>query len=226
MAYNFLSLSNDVATRLNETHLTSSNFGTATGFYAAIKEAVNSSIRHINQSHFSWPYNHNTQEQTLEAGVTRYAVPAEAKYVDFDTFRVRRDTSLNLGEGYHLDQLSYDEYIDRYVDQEDETDTTKGGPPVNVFRTQNNEFGVVPMPDAAYQVDFEYFIFPVDLSLSTDVPTIPERFRHVIIDGAMYYAYLFRDNLELATISQRKFDDGIKQMRVLLVNEHLYARAV
>lgn len=225
MAYNFLGLSNDVAVRLNETQLTSVNFATATGFYSAIKEAVNSSIRHINQAHFGWPFNHNTQEQTLEAGVTRYAIPGEAKYVDFDTFRVRRDTTLDLGRAVRLKQLSYDEYVDRYIDQEDETDTTKGAAPEYVFRTQNNEYGIVPMPDKAYQVDFEYFTFPVDLSLYSDVPSVPERFRFVIIDGAMYYAYMFRDNIEMASVSQRKFDDGIKQMRTLLVNENIYMRA-
>jgi len=226
MAYNYLTLSNDVAIRLNETQLTSVNFSTATGFYSAIKEAVNASIRHVNQSHFYWPFNHNTQEQVLEAGITRYSIPAESKYVDFDTFRVRRDTSLDLGTGYRLKQMTYDEYISKYVDQEYETDATQGGAPVYVFRTQNNEFGVSPLPNKAYQVDFEYFTFPVDLILDVDVPTIPERFRHVIVDGAMYYAYLFRDNIELASLSQQKFENGIKDMRTLLTNENLYARAV
>jgi len=225
MAYDYLGLCNDVAVRLNETQLTTSNFSTATGFYSAIKEAVNSSIRHINQSHFGWPYNHNVEEQTLEAGLTRYNLPDEAKYVDFSTFRVRKDDSLDLGEARRLKQLSYEEYIDRYIQQEDQT-ASDGSVPEFVFRAKNNEFGVVPVPDKAYQVDFEYFNFPVDLVLSSDVPTIPERFRFVIADGSMYYSYMFRDNLEMASISQRKFDEGIKQMRVLLVNENVYMRAV
>ena len=66
---------------------------------------------------------------------------------------------------------------------------------------------------------------PVDLILDTDVPTIPERFRHVIIDGAMHYAYMFRDNIEMAALSQNKFDQGIKQMRTVTVNENVYMRA-
>tara|TARA_S200002703_G_scaffold128374_1_gene115154 strand:+ start:1646 stop:2323 length:678 start_codon:yes stop_codon:yes gene_type:complete len=225
MAYDYLGLCNDVAVRLNETQLTTSNFSTATGFYSAIKEAVNSSIRHINQSHFSWPFNHNSEEQTLTAGVVRYNIPDEAKYVDFDTFRVRRDDTLDLGETRRLKQLSYDEYVDRFIQHEDQP-IDEGGVPEYVFRAQNNEFGVVPQPDKAYQVDFEYFNFPVDLVLNSDVPSIPERFRFVITDGAMYYAYMFRDNLEMASVSQRKFNEGVKQMRVLLVNENVYMRAV
>jgi len=79
MAYNYLGLTNDVALRLNETQLTSSNFATSTGFYASIKEAVNSSIRHVNQAHFFWPYNHADQTDTLTGGVSRYALP-KSKY--------------------------------------------------------------------------------------------------------------------------------------------------
>jgi hypothetical protein len=60
---------------------------------------------------------------------------------------------------------------------------------------------------------------------ATDVPIIPERFRHVIIDGAMYYAYLFRSNSQDAVIMRDKFEDGIKQMRSMLVNRTEYVRS-
>ena len=78
MAYDFLGLVNDVNRRLNEVSLTSSNFDTATGEYGMIKDAVNSSIRYINQHEYEWPYNHVTAEETMTAGVVRYAFPADA----------------------------------------------------------------------------------------------------------------------------------------------------
>lgn len=225
MAYNFLGLVNDAAVRLNETPLTSANFSTAKGFYATLRESVNSSIKHINQAHFFWPYNHNKEEEILEAGVSRYSLVENAKFIDFSSFRLRRDTTLNVGEGRRLPQLTYAEYLDTYIDQEYETDSTKGGVPRNIVRTPSEEFVVVPMPDKAYELEYEYYMEPVDLVSATDVPSIPERFRHVIIDGAMYYAYMFRDNIEMANISQSKFENGIKNMRTLLVNEHAYFRA-
>jgi hypothetical protein len=225
MAYDYIGLVNDCAKRLNETELTSSNFSTATGFYPAIKEAVNSAIRHINQSHFAWSFNHNVEEIDLEAGVTRYALVENLKYVDFGSFRVQRNETLNLGEGRRLPQITYAEYLDKYIDQEYETDTSKGSAPRYIARTPNEEFAVVPMPNAEYTIEYEYYMEPVDLSLATDIPTIPERFRHIIVDGAMYYTYMFRDNIEMANLSQSKFDDGIKNMRTLLVNEYAYFRA-
>ena len=225
MAYNYLSLVNDVALRLNETQLTAGNFDTAKGFYPTIKEAINSSIRHVNQAHFFWPYNHNTEDQNLVAGVSRYSLPYNAKYVDFGSFRVKRDDALGVSRGRRLRQLSYSEYLDTYIDQEYETDVTRGAVPERVVRTPDEEFIIVPMPDQAYEIEYEFYMEPVDLEISTDIPTIPERFRHVIVDGAMYYAYMFRDNIEMANLSQSKFENGIKQMRTQLVNEYAYFRA-
>ena len=225
MAYNFLELVNAVARRLNETELTSSNFATATGFYAQIKDAVNSSIRDLNLHHEYWPYNHNSESITLTAGVTRYPIPADAKFVDYNNFRLERDASVNVGAARRLEQITYNEYIDTYVDQENETDTSKGAATINVFKTLDNSFGVVPMPDKAYTITYEYFNFPVDLNLHTDVPSVPERFKFVITDGAMYHAYMFRDNIEMGQLAFQKFKDGMKYMRKLLVNENVYLRA-
>jgi len=226
MAYNYLSLTNEVCRRLNETELTSSNFDSASGFYAQIKDSINSAVRDINQKHFNWPFNHNTDDITLTAGELRYPLPENAKYVDFDTVRLRRNTTLGVGSAISLKQMSYDEYVDRFIDQEFETDTTKGTAPEYVIRSQDGDIIFAPMPDKAYTVDYEYFMYPADLSGYDDVPTIPFRFKHIIVDGAMYHAYMFRDNLESASIALRKFDEGVKHMRTLLVNENVYARAV
>lgn len=225
MAYNYLGLVNDVAGRMNEPVLTSSTFPTATGVHSAFKEAVNSSVRHVNQAHYYWPFNHNLEQEILSAGVSRYSLPENAKYVDFGSFRLLRDSSINVNRAKQLSQLTYSEYLGTYVDQEYETDSTKGDIPRNVVRTPDSQFIVVPMPNAAYTIEYEYYSTPVDLSLYDDVPTIPEQFRHVIVDGAMYYAYMFRDNIEMGNLSQSKFENGIKQMRSILVNEYAYFRA-
>jgi len=224
MAYNYLALCNDVASRLNEVAFTDSNFPTVVGVGKNIKEAVNASIRYINQAHFHWPFNHNLEEEILSPAVSRYSLAENIKYVDFGTFRLTRDTDLNVNQGRGLSQMSYSEYLNTYVDQEYETDATKGSAPRFVVRTPDFQYIVVPMPDKAYTIQYEQYMDPVELIDATDVPTIPDRFRHVIIDGAMYYAYMFRDNIEMAGMSQNKFENGIKQMRTILTNEYAYFR--
>ena len=71
MAYDYLGLVNDVNRRLNEVELTSSNFGSAIGEYAMVKDAVNASIRYINQHEYGFPFNHDTETKTLTPRVVR-----------------------------------------------------------------------------------------------------------------------------------------------------------
>lgn len=223
MAYDYLGLVNDVNRRLNEVELDSTNFATAVGFYAATKESVNSAIRFINQEQYQWPYNHVEQEDTLSVGDIRYPIPTDAKTIDFDTFRIKRDDTLG-NETIRLKVIPYEEYLDKYVDMEYNTSTTMRELPKYVFRTPSSEYGLVPPADKAYEVVYEYYRLPVDLQNSGDVPTIPEQFRHVIVDGSMYYAYLFRGNSQDATIMYQKFIEGIKNMRSIYINRYDYVR--
>ena len=57
MALTFLSLTNSVITRMNEVELTSSNFISARGVQIQCKNAVNESIRYINQREFGYSFN-------------------------------------------------------------------------------------------------------------------------------------------------------------------------
>ena len=224
MSYDYLGLVNDVNKRLNEVELTSSNFATVTGFYSAAKDAVNGALRHINQSTFEWPFNHVEQEDVLTAGEVRYGYPADAKTLDFDSFRIKRSASFG-NDTRKLKLMAYEEYLENYVDAEYDTSNTgiRSIPRV-IFRTPNQGFGVYPPPDNAYELVYEYYRLPVDLISATDVPSIPEQFRYVIVDGAMYFAYLFRGNTQDATLQFQKFEEGIKDMRTLYVNRYDYVR--
>ena len=224
MAYNYLDLVNEVNRRLNEVELTSANFSSAVGFYAHNKDAVNAAIRDINHTHYEWPFNHVLAEETLTAGTIRYAFPSDANTIDFDTFRIEENTTFGNAT-VKLTILSYEDYLSRYIDHEYTTDSSKREVPSYVFHAPSLEYGVVPSPNNAYTVFYEYYRVPVDLSSYSDVPSIPERFRHVIIDGAMAYAYLFRSNEQSAVMSKNKFEEGIKRMRSMLVNRYSYVRS-
>jgi hypothetical protein len=215
--YNFLGLVNDVNRRLNEVELNSTNFATAKGFYSSAKEAVNSAVRYINHAAFEWPFNHVTQEETLIPGSVRYFLPTDMKTADFDTFRIKRNTTFN-NETRKLTRIPYELYIEEYVDAEYNTDETIRDVPRCVFRTPSEEYGVYPPPKEAYEIVYEYYRLPVDMINYFDTPTLPEQFRHIIVDGAMYYAYTFRGNTQDATLHLQKFEEGIKDMRSIYIN--------
>ena len=84
---------------------------------------MNEAVRYINQREFNYPFNHSTETKTLTAGVVRYSLPTSTKTVDYNTFRMVKDTDLG-NSGYGLSQLDYNEYINSLSDQEDEINST------------------------------------------------------------------------------------------------------
>ena len=104
-------------------NLTSSNFSNARGIQVQAQNAVNESVRYINQKEFQYPFNHSTKSETLVPGTVRYTIPTTAKTVDYNTFRLVKDSDLGSSGG-RLYVLNYNDYINSYITQEDEITTT------------------------------------------------------------------------------------------------------
>ena len=123
MAESFLTHTNRVIARLNEVALTSSDFASSRGIQTQCKNAVNEAVRYINQKEFQYPFNHSTKTQTLTAGTVKYSIPTDAKTVDYNTFRLVKDSDLSTSGG-RLPILNYNDYVNAYITQEDEIVTT------------------------------------------------------------------------------------------------------
>jgi len=293
MAYDYLGLTNEVIARMNEVSLTAANFTSARGFQIQCQNAVNDAINYINQREFGWSFTHQTQTETLVPGTTRYTAPASTQSIDYDSFRISKDSNL-ASAGVTLRIIDYKEYTQRYIVQENDvvsttlngginntvttitvvstagfdaagsiqianetitytgtTNTTftgcirgaagttavahntgvsvaqftTGGIPSLVFRTPDNNFGLYPYPNKGYELVYEYFDRPTILVASTDVPTIPEQFRQVIVDGATAYSYQYRGEAQQYGLNFARFEEGIKQMQTLLLNRADYIRS-
>ena len=294
MAESYLTLTNKVISKLNEVALTSANFTSARGIQIQCKNAINEAIRYINQTDYNYPFNHATANQTLTAGVVRYSLPSSTKVVDYNTFRLVKDSDLSSSGG-KLKLLNYNDYIDKYITQEDEISSTtlsqshtdsvttitvasttgfnasgtlyigneivsytaigssttftgvtrgsssttaaahanavvvtqfnQGSIPQYVARTPDNNYLLYPYPTKSYQIDFEYYTFPTDLAAHGDTTTIPDRFAHVIVTGAMAFVYQYRGEIQQHQVSMQLFEDGIKNMQSLLVNRFDYLRS-
>ena len=97
--------------------------------------------------------------------------------------------------------------------------------PRHIVRAPSQEFIILPTPDKAYELVYEYYCNPVSLELYDDVPNVPLEFKHIIVDGAMFYAYQFRSDTQASQIAQGKFETGIKYMRSLYINRYDYVRS-
>ena len=221
MAYNYLGLVNDVNRRLNEVELTTANFASTTGYYSFAKDAVNASLRHIQQEEYEWPWNHVEEIEDLVPGVVRYGFTEDAKTVNMNTFRIKRNNSLNVSTR-KLKVMSYEEYLNKYADLEYNSSTSIRSLPTHVARTPSREFMLYPSPDKDYELVYEYYTVGVDLENATDIPNLPEQYKYVIVDGAMYYVYQFRGDMQAAQLSLNKFEQGIKYLRSIHINRTDY----
>ena len=64
-----------------------------------------------------------TTPETLVPGTVRYTIPTTAKTVDYNTFRLVKDSDLGSSGG-RLYIIQYNDYINSYITQEDEITTT------------------------------------------------------------------------------------------------------
>jgi hypothetical protein len=171
-----------------------------------------------------WPFALTTKTQTMTVGIGTYSFPADTSSVDWESFYLKKLAAAD-NDPTRLSVLTYTDYLDNYRPGEDMNGTGGYGPAIAVYQTQDSKFGVTPIPDQAYEIEYKYWSFPADLIESTDVCIVPDRFTSVLIDGAMFYMLMFRSNEQGASIYKDKFDVGIRTMRRLLLDEPLYMRS-
>jgi len=222
----FVALTNELLVRLNEVTLatTGDGFASVRSVQALAKQAINNSIRNILQTGQEWPFLKTTQTQTLVAGTRQYDFPADYSSADLDTFYIKKLTSVD-NTPMHLPVIAFAEYTQTYRHFDDTGDQTGISTPTLVYQTNEEKFGVTPIPDNVYEVEYVYYKFPAELSAFDDTAIIPDRFKHVLIDGAMMYMMRFRSNEQSAAMHQKNFEDGIKMMRRVVMDEPLRARS-
>lgn len=223
MAVTYVQLVNELLRRLNEVALDTAGegFSSVKGVHALAKDAINNSIREILQHNQEWPFTLTTYTQTLTSGTGSYSFQSDMSSVDWDSFYLKRLSSAGNQPG-KLPVITYNDYIRYHRPEEDIGGSGNYAVPMTVYKTQDTEFGVTPLPDDAYEVEYKYYYFPSDLSIYTDTTVIPDRFRYVIIDGAMMYMMRFRSNDQQGEIHRAKFEKGLGDMRRLLLDEPEY----
>jgi hypothetical protein len=223
----YVTLTNQLLRRLNEVTLTTSGdgFDSVRNVQALAKDAINNSIRNILQTGQEWPFLKVTYIQTLTAGTRLYDFPADFASVDWDTFYIKQLSSTSNTPSF-LPTVSFEEYTQRYRGLDDQADSGSGiSAPQRVYQTYESKFGLTPVPDNAYEIEYVYWKFPSDLTNYNDSCVIPDRFNHVIVDGAMMYMMRFRSNDQSAAIHQQNFDTGIRSMRRILMDDPLDIRS-
>lgn len=296
MATTYLQLTNRVLKALNEVELTSSDFSSATGFHAEVKDAINMAIVDVyTEENNEWPFAWVEVTENTVAGTTKYTTSTSLTTIDWDSFRVQRpqvtvsslsqtagtatcvtasNHYLSTGDtvwiygatpdtynGSHtvtvssttqftfsidssttspatgtiysypnwteekLEFMPYDQYRTEYLDDDRNTlNPASFGKPERVVRTLDNNFIITPKPDKVYPIVYEGFKIPDNLSAHGDTISVPDSFIQMIIDKALHYAYMFRDNLEQANYVEDRYRANVNKNRRILIEKPLYMR--
>ena len=221
MPSSYIDLCNKTLRRLNEVEISADDFPTVRGVQALVKDAVKAAIAKVNQAEYGWPFNAAEHTQVLTAGQTEYTWPDYFKVSDWNSFQIQKDDSLAVTYKT-LKSIDRDEWYRDYRDDDYEAGSAGRAVPDFVFPSHGNGFGVSPSPDKAYTIRFRYYQNYSDLTAATDVTRIPESFDTVIVDGAIYHLYMFKDNLEAASAAFTAFQQGIKDLQTLYINNYQY----
>jgi hypothetical protein len=218
----YITLVNQLLRRLNEVPLDigGDGFDSVRNVQALAKDAINNATNLIYQDGQELPFLKTTYVQSLVAGTNTYDFPADYSNADWESFYLKKTIDINTSPKI-LPVITYEEYLRVHRPLDDQGSALGRGSPNYIYQTFETKFGVTPLPNDAFEVEYIYWTFPADMSVYTDVCPIPDRFNHVIIDGAMMYIMRFRSNDQSAATHQSNFEKGIKVMRRMLLDDPL-----
>jgi|TARA_R110000744_G_scaffold74708_2_gene149049 hypothetical protein len=223
MPSTYIELCNQTLRRLNEVEIAEADFGSVRGVQALVKDAVKAAVARINQAEFGWPFNAAEQTDVLVVGQEEYVWPQYFKVADWNSFQIQESSGLNTGFKT-LSAIEQDEWYADYRDDDYSSGSSGRSVPEFVFPSHGSGYGVSPSPNKAYTIKFRYFLNYSDITNATDVTRIPESFDTVLIDGALYHMYMFKDNVEAAQAAYMGFEKGIKDLQTLYINNTISVR--
>ena len=134
--------------------------------------------------------------------------------VDVDTVAV-----LDASKANYLQHRDIDIFNMYYRENDFVLDPSRFSTPEFVFPTNDDKYIISPPPIKEFELEYKYYDVPTVMSSDTDTITIPVRYEHVIIDRAMFYIFMFREDAESATIMDSRSLKKIERMRIELINK-------
>lgn len=211
----FLELTNELLRKLNESEVTSTQFASLQGIQATAKDCIRYSISEIMDAENEWSFNWVTGSQLLVQGQNEYALPTNCNTPDWESFRIVKDDVLGV-KTQPLRLISKDLWYERLRPDDEDAGSDGRRVPDSVFMSNYNNvqsFGVTPSPDKAYTVEFEYYIINAELDLYSDTVRIPDRYKFVIMGGALKHFNFFKDNMDQAAFWTKEFERMVSGMR-------------
>lgn len=147
-----------------------------TGDYRKAIQYVTMAHEEIQNKYFDWDFLWGHSTFNTSASLANYAGASDLGIWDIQRI---------FYDGEKLDVLQWQDYVPETL--------TNSEPDSLVLRPDNNLL-VVPTPDDAYTITYDYFKMPKVLSANTDEPYIPARFQMAIVGRALMLHGMFESS--------------------------------
>lgn len=189
---NFLTLVNEVLSELDVPAVTT--LTGSTGMPKRTMSWVNRTIFDIYNRSNDWGFRESSGTFSTVAGTGTYSLPST---VDLDSLK----TLFRQSDQVPLQYVDYENW--------DGLGGLSGLP--GYYSVFQNLILLSPVPSQVTVIGFRYQLNPVNLANDSDLPVIPAKWHHVIVDGAAYRAKLFLGDDDFREQLAR-YEQGIKRM--------------
>ena len=159
---------------------------------------------------------------TATAQTSYVYVESDGVQLDVDYVRVSRADITTRKLRY----ISYDDYLQRFKEQDDRNSSGHHGMPQYVYRKPDySSFGLTPIPDKNdYLISYDYYTTHTDLSAHGDTMALPDRFSPLIVDRCKYYTYMLRSDPDHANLSNRDYQRKLNLLKTDYASRADYMR--
>jgi len=159
---------------------------------------------------------------TATAQTSYVYVESDGVQLDVDYVRVSRADITTRKLRY----ISYDDYLQRFKEQDDRNSSGHHGMPQYVYRKPDySSFGLTPIPDKNdYLINYDYYTTHTDLSAHGDTMALPDRFSPLIVDRSKYYVYMLRSDPDHANLSNRDYQRKLNLLKTDYASRADYMR--
>ena len=159
---------------------------------------------------------------TATAQTSYVYVESDGVQLDVDYIRVSREDVTTRKLRY----ISYDDYLQRFREQDDRNSSGHHGMPQYVYRKPDySSFGLTPIPDKNdYLINYDYYTTHTDLSAHGDNMALPDRFSPLIVDRSKYYTYMLRSDPDHANLSNRDYQRKLNLLKTDYASRADYMR--
>ena len=159
---------------------------------------------------------------TATAQTSYVYVESDGVQLDVDYVRVSREDVTTRKLRY----ISYDDYLQRFREQDDRNSSGHHGMPQYVYRKPDySSFGLTPIPDKNdYLISYDYYTTHTDLSAHGDTMSLPDRFSPLIVDRSKYYTYMLRSDPDHANLANRDYQRKLSLLKTDYASRADYMR--